>query len=116
MTAVGIADSHLRLTLVYGSVAKALAAEGDGDNNASVCKLVNGAAGASMPRGGAVGSGSTPVLAVLCSQNAFLSLAYGDFDNSKGSDAMVAQTHASSLIDQVFPAMNWEAYDNANRG
>lgn len=107
----GTFDPHYRVTVAYGPIAKQLADADEMD----LCKRINGQ-GDALPAPATGSSGSTPVVAILCYQNWFQSVAYGEFPSSGGSDEAVAQAHAGSLIAQVFPAMNWIAYDNANRG
>lgn len=116
-TAAGVYDPGYRLTVLYGPVAARVAEAGNHDDDAGLCRMINsqspaalqGASSATAPDG-------TPVLAVLCWRNSFQSLAYAKLDAPSASGSQVIQARMNTLLDQVFPAMNWEAYDNANRG
>jgi hypothetical protein len=116
-TAAGVYDPRYRLTVLYGPAAEYVANAGRGDGNTGVCKLINSKSATALA-GSTVtdGGGGTPLLAVLCWQNSFQSLAYEMLPGGGATGGQMLQARMASLVDQVFPAMNWEAYDAANQG
>ncbi len=114
VTPVGSYDARARLVVVFGPAAKTMAASGDGDNDRNLCRTLNGPPAAALNAPTAAAGDRTPTLAVLCSQNTFLSLAYGTMPAT--GDISAVRDQVSNLVSQVVPAQNWDAYDNANRG
>jgi len=101
-TSTAASDTEYRLTILYGPVAENLAKASDRDYGQSLCAKIDDQSTAAMAGSSSVTSvGGTPVLAVLCKQNTFQTMAYEKLD---GPAEQILQAKMETLLTHVLPS------------
>jgi hypothetical protein len=101
---VGIPDTGYHLTVLYGPIAESLAKASDRDYGQGLCTAINGQSTAAIAASNGGSVDGTPVLAVLCKQNTFQTMAYEKLAGTGSVGEYQLQARMETLITHVLPS------------
>jgi hypothetical protein len=99
----GDSAAGYRLIVVYGPAAERLAKYSDRDYGQGLCTALNSASALQVIQSGSGSGGNTPVLAVLCQQNIFQTLAYETVDGTGPAAEQEIRAGMPKLVKIAFP-------------
>jgi hypothetical protein len=105
--ATGVAEPDYRLTILFGSVATRLAQASDRDAGARLCAMVDSMlpapSAAAASTANPASTGGMPVLAVLCRQDTFQTMAF-DTLGGTGPEDPALRSGMDTLLKHLFPS------------